>query len=223
LFKEALWFVFVFLVIVSSCADDESPLKEPVVSTDDTTYYNDDPSMVDSNAEHNSSPDENIKRGMDSLASDPFGPGAPPIDNSDDELMADSTPDESDDLISGGGLNQVLSDNHSTEVELTRAFPTKKKKKKLVRKKISSKNTYYIKPMLLNVRGKPYLKAKIVRRLLGGTVVSIYRRAPRGFVEIQPGEFIRAKHLSKTPIKKVTKKDVARAWQKSNIKDNWNQ
>jgi len=228
--KEVLWFIFVFLVITTSCADDDHPSKEPIVSADDTSQYSEDPAMIETNVQENNN--SATKDRIDVFATDPFGPDAPPIDNSDDELIADSTPDDenSEPIDYEEVYADALSDNHAVDSSLTsRAFPNANKPKKTVAPKAApkikakkiSKNMRYVKPMLLNVRSKPNLSSDVVRRLLGGAAVTILKYEPRGFVKIKAGQYIRVKHLSKTPTRRVTKKQVSDAWKKSNVKDNW--
>lgn len=80
-------------------------------------------------------------------------------------------------------------------------------------------NVRYVKAILLNVRQEPNFKSPIVRRLLGGAKLKV--EISGKFAKIKDGQWVHVKYLSSKPTKKVTWKDVQRAWKKSKYKDTW--
>ncbi len=80
-------------------------------------------------------------------------------------------------------------------------------------------NVRYVKAILLNVRQEPNFRSPIVRRLLGGAKVNV--EISGKFAKIKDGQWVHVKYLSSKPTKKISWKDVQRAWKKSKYKDTW--
>ena len=83
----------------------------------------------------------------------------------------------------------------------------------------SGSKVRYVKATLLNVRAEPNFRSPIVKRFLGGAKLNV--EISGKFAKIKDGQWVHVKYLSSKPTKKVTWKDVQRAWKKSKYKDTW--
>jgi hypothetical protein len=102
------------------------------------------------------------------------------------------------------------------------ATHAKKHAKKTSKKSASTgkKGVRYVKALLLNVRSSPSYDAPIVRRFLGGARLSVTSTSGR-FAQLKGGGWVSVKYLSSKPTRKVSRNEVARAWQRSKYKDTW--
>jgi hypothetical protein len=83
----------------------------------------------------------------------------------------------------------------------------------------SGEQVRYVKAILLNVRQEPNFKSPIVRRLLGGAKVNV--EIDGTYAKLKEGQWVHVRYLSSKPTKKISWKDVQRAWKKSKYKDTW--
>ena len=83
----------------------------------------------------------------------------------------------------------------------------------------SGQTTRYVDAILLNVRSKPNARAPIVRRLLGGARVRVEIHG--GWSKLRAGQWVRTRHLSKTPTRRVSRAEADKAWRNSKYRDSW--
>jgi hypothetical protein len=232
IFRPFIWCLFLSLAL-GACRDENTPIKEPVVTQDDNQTYGEDPELGSTNDRtvNNNNNNHNSRSGSE-VISDPFAADAPPIIEGDEELMASATPNNENSLPELDNVyGNALTDNHEVGRSQVQIFPKnkeiKKTKKQATKKVAKSKSKKikgtnkksagvwrYVKPMLLNVRTAPSLKAPIARRLLGGAKIRVTTGHPRGFVKLKTGQYVRAKHLSRSPTKRITRAQAERAWRR---------
>lgn len=218
------------MLLVSSCADSaESDPQEPVAPSAGESPYPEDPDLKPADPDGASPPKDEELPGQ--LTEDPFG--APKLGASGaDEGIAASTPSDETLPLPETDLSASFNDAASPASEPAakpKAAPAANKKKSLSATKAAGKAskasaattgkkvTRYVRPTMLNVRAKPSLKAPVVKRLLGGSSIEVELHG--AYAKIGEGQWVRSKHLSATPTKKISRSEAEKAWKGAKGKD----
>jgi hypothetical protein len=235
--------LFAALVAASSaCTSPDQPGQtEPVAPADETTPYPEDPDMAKGGGELDQPEDTGSKSGeaVGELTDDPFknqSPAAEGTPPSDADLSEDGLPIPDEGEPYGGTFEEpqpgyepspdqgkvvppvVAGDDFATPPALDDAPPANPKKPgkgkagKLT-KAPKGKTTRYVNAVLLNVRGKPTTKSKVVRRLLGGAKIYV-QIGKGGWAKIRDGQWVRTSFLSSAPTRRVSRAEADKAWQK---------
>lgn len=212
---------FIALTVVG-CTDDAEPGTEPVAG--DAGVPADDPAMAQppDGAANSATTEPQEEELPGALTDDPFGAPQPPGGTGD--AAADGTPPPDGtapqpppDDYSGAFESDIDYDappqGAAATPDTAPAAPAGKAAKK---GKSGQKVTRYVNAMLLNIRSKPSLKAPVVRRLLGGAKIDVELHGQ--YAKLKEGQWCRAKFLSETPTKKVSRAEVDKAWKRGKTK-----
>jgi hypothetical protein len=213
---------FLIALTVVGCTDDAEPGTEPVAAEEGVPA--DDPSMAQppdgaANSAATQPQDEELPG---ALTDDPFGAPQPP--GGTEDAAADGTPPPEgtapqpppDDY--SGAFESDLGDDATQQgaVAAPDTATTAPAGSVAKKGKGGKKVTRYVNAMLLNIRSKPSLKAPVVRRLLGGAKIDVELHGQ--YAKLKEGQWCRAKFLSETPTRKVSRAEVDKAWKRGKAK-----
>lgn len=217
-------FLFAASLSTFACTNDDTQVEEPVTEDIDTSTYPDDPDLdnpstdIYGGGESDIANDESV-----GLTDDPFGADTGDhtgsFSGSDfDEAAAPDTGMAADDGIDAGADAWIDEGTTLTENDSSGDWSSNDSSSA---QSSGGKEVRYVDAILLNVRARPSVRSKIVRRLLGGARVYVQTNVGGGYAKYKNGQYIKQKYLSSTPTKKVSRAEATRAWKKSRYKDTW--
>lgn len=199
-----LWLATLILQFNLACSNDTPTSSEPVTPDDISSI-----AMADEAEQTPGNPNEDLPGSLTDETSAPSTDTAIP---SSSETVPDAAAQSSETYEDA--FTETPTQDANLDAEATAQKAKKRSSEAGPRpKRVSKKVVRYVNATMLNVRSKPSPRSKIVRRLLGGTKLSVELHGK--YAKIKNGQWCSSRYLSSTPTRKVSRTEAEQAWRPS--------